>query len=630
MTIDTEKQSDSASRSEESVTYLDQALWSQLQDPVDLESFGAAWIALLAQQISGVRSGVLVLIDGADRQLRPIASWPRGWKATAPVIAAAEAAVGEKKGVARAAQFDPGEGSTAPKSCQLAHPIFINSEPVGVIALELEIRPRTEITLALRQMQWGAAWVEKTIQGRSADQRDENMERLRTALDLLSTMLDSHGVEEAANAFVTELATTLKCDRVTIGAQRPNAMHVLALSHSAQFDKRMNIIHSLKKLMEEAVDQNAAIAMPQDKDGILVTREHLDFSAENDNAAILTTPFHIGDQRAGVLVLEREKDNPFSDQEIELVMAVAAFAGPIFEDRFAIEKPITAKISDWSREEVRKLLGPTDIARKMVFGSLAAFFLFCIFAFGTFRVAADTRLEGSVTRAVVAPTDGYVENSDIRPGDEIAAGGVLASMDTTDLRIERLHWLGEERKATLEYAKAISSRDRASLGVLKAQIEQAKARLELIDLQIERSMLRSPFDGVVVSGDLTQRIGASVGRGELLFEIAPLQDYRIIIEVDEKEIDFVEPGQTGRLILASMPSDPAPFTVRAITPVSSAEGGSNFFRVEAELLEGELRERLRPGMEGVAKIDVGQRRLIWIWTHDIYNWVRMMLWRWMP
>ncbi|NNL87715.1 MAG: hypothetical protein HKP25_01480, partial [Marinicaulis sp.] len=74
MTIDTEKQSDSASRSEESVTYLDQALWSQLQDPVDLESFGAAWIALLAQQISGVRSGVLVLIDGADRQLRPIAS----------------------------------------------------------------------------------------------------------------------------------------------------------------------------------------------------------------------------------------------------------------------------------------------------------------------------------------------------------------------------------------------------------------------------------------------------------------------------------------------------------------------------------------------------------------------------
>ena len=630
MTTDTEKQSSSASRSEESVTYLDQALWSQLQDPLDLESFGAAWIALLAQQISGVNSGVLILFDGADRQLRPIASWPRGWKSTAPVAAAAEAAVNEKKGIARAAQFDPGDRSTAPKSCQLAHPIHIDGDLAGVVALDVDLRPRTEITLALRQMQWGAAWVEKTMQSRHADERDENMARLRTALDLLSTMLDSHGVEEAANAFVTEIATTLKCDRVTIGAQLPNALHVLALSHSAQFDKRMNIIHSLKRLMEEAADQNAAIVMPQDKDGIVVAREHQEFATKNEDAAILTTPFHIGKQRAGVLVLERQKDQPFTDREVDLVMAVAAFAGPIFEDRLAIEKPIIEKVGDWTNDEIRKLLGPTNIGRKIAFGSLAAFVLFCLFAFGTFRIAADTRLEGSVTRAIVAPTDGYVDNSDIRPGDQIAAGDVLASMDTTDLRIERLHWLGEERKAALEYAKAISSRDRASLGVLKAQIEQADARLELIDLQIERSNLRSPFDGVVVSGDLTQKIGASVGRGELLFEIAPLQDYRIIIEVDEKDIDFVEPGHEGRLILASMPSDPAPFVVRAITPVSSAEGGANFFRVEAELTDSEIRDRLRPGMEGVAKIEVGQRRLIWIWTHDIVNWLRMMLWRWMP
>jgi hypothetical protein len=35
---------------------------------------------------------------------------------------------------------------------------------------------------------------------------------------------------------------------------------------------------------------------------------------------------------------------------------------------------------------------------------------------------------------------------------------------------------------------------------------------------------------------------------------------------------------------------------------------------------------MRSGMEGIAKVDVGPRRYIWIWTRPIVNWVRMRLW----
>ncbi len=34
----------------------------------------------------------------------------------------------------------------------------------------------------------------------------------------------------------------------------------------------------------------------------------------------------------------------------------------------------------------------------------------------------------------------------------------------------------------------------------------------------------------------------------------------------------------------------------------------------------------RPGMEGVAKIDIDRRRLAWIWGHRLTDWLRLALW----
>ena len=59
-----------------------------------------------------------------------------------------------------------------------------------------------------------------------------------------------------------------------------------------------------------------------------------------------------------------------------------------------------------------------------------------------------------------------------------------------------------------------------------------------------------------------------------------------------------------------------------------AEEGSNHFLIEAQLADADA--HLRPAIEGVAKIDVGRRRLLWIWTHDAVNWLRLALWKWLP
>ncbi|MGH8736376.1 MAG: efflux RND transporter periplasmic adaptor subunit, partial [Burkholderiales bacterium] len=161
-----------------------------------------------------------------------------------------------------------------------------------------------------------------------------------------------------------------------------------------------------------------------------------------------------------------------------------------------------------------------------------------------------------------------------------------------------------------------------------AQISESEAELSLVDDRLARATLVAPFDGVVVAGDLSQLLGTPVEQGKVLFQVAPLDAYRVILEVDERDIDQVRVGQQGELALSGMPSHPLHFTVRQITPASTAQEGRNYFRVEAQLQNPSA--RLRPGMEGVGKIDAGKRKLIWIWTHGLVDWLRLWVWKWLP
>ncbi len=114
----------------------------------------------------------------------------------------------------------------------------------------------------------------------------------------------------------------------------------------------------------------------------------------------------------------------------------------------------------------------------------------------------------------------------------------------------------------------------------------------------------------------------------MLFQIAPLSAYRVILEVDERDIAQLHVGQTGELALSGIPGERLRFAVKTITPVSTAQEGRNYFRVEAQLDDASA--RLRPGMEGVGKIGVGRHKLIWIWTHPLTDWLRLWAWRWLP
>jgi multidrug efflux pump subunit AcrA (membrane-fusion protein) len=203
----------------------------------------------------------------------------------------------------------------------------------------------------------------------------------------------------------------------------------------------------------------------------------------------------------------------------------------------------------------------------------------------------------------------------------------MASLEDRDLVLERLKWVTERQQHVFEYDKALATRQPAQINVIRAQIDQAAAQINLIDEQLARVKLASPIDGLVVSGDLSQLIGAAVQRGQVLFEVAPLEGYRVILDVDERQVGAVEPGQTGQLLATALPNQPWPFTIDKITPIAEVKSGRNVFQVEGHLTQ--TSDRLRPGMEGIGKIEIGPRRLGWIWSHSLVDSLRVWAWQWL-
>ena len=137
-----------------------------------------------------------------------------------------------------------------------------------------------------------------------------------------------------------------------------------------------------------------------------------------------------------------------------------------------------------------------------------------------------------------------------------------------------------------------------------------------------------PPEGRSIRGDLSRSIGAPVEQGETLFEVAPLDNYRLVLSVDERDIAHLAHAQTGTLVLNALPKQSWLYTLSSVASAVPSETGDRLFRVEAKL--DKPNGELRPGMEGLGKILVGQESAAYLASRRFLNWVRLNLWAYLP
>lgn len=595
--------------------------WSQLAQARTAEQLCQAWLPVLCGMLTRPHSGLLLLQD-VDGSYAPAAVWP-GTTDLSYLGEIAQEALVQRKGVVH---HDPAGGPT-----RFAYPLDGGKSLFGVVVVELAGSTEATLNQAMRLLHWGAGWLIDLHNRRALVDQETRLERSSFLFDLTLAALAETDFHKAALAVVNRLAQQFGCHQVQLGLEKGKTVRVVALSNSASFDDKANRVNLAALAMNESFDQRAIVTWPEPEQGAtLITAALRAYAAETGSAALCAVPLEAGNRVIAVWLLER--DTPFTPAECQSLETLGLALAPILALQLTAEENLLRHGQRAWQSALRQVTDTSRPGVKLL--AIVAVVLLAVLALypADFRVSSRASVEGAIQRVAAAPFQGYIREAPARAGDLVRQGQVLAVLEDKDLKLERLRWESELEVSVRKEREAMAKADRVALRLASAQANQARAQLDLTLEKLSRVQVTAPFDGVVVQGDLSQQLGSPVEQGKVLFELAPLDAWRVILKVDERDIAHVRQGQAGELVLASLPGQLFPLTVRRITPVSVAEEGRNYFRVEAELTTdtGQAPPPMRPGMEGVGKVDAGERSLLWIWTHRFTDWLRLKSWEWLP
>jgi HlyD family secretion protein len=257
----------------------------------------------------------------------------------------------------------------------------------------------------------------------------------------------------------------------------------------------------------------------------------------------------------------------------------------------------------------------------------------------TVRVTATGKLEPVNQVEVGTEISGTIESVAVDYNDRVRAGEVLAQLDTDQLearhreseaalalararvveaqatltetgnRLRRTQGLIGRKLASpdeLDTAAAAHDRAKALLAVAQAQVDQAQAKLDAETRALEKAVIRSPIDGIVLERKVEpgQTVAASL-QTPVLFTLAEnLTQMELHVDVDEADVGKVATGQRATFTVDAYPERtfPAEITQVRFAP-QTVEGVVTY---ETLLAVDNAALLLRPGMTATADITVAQ------------------------
>lgn len=526
----------------------------------------------------------------------------------------------------------PGQG-VAVQGTEIAAvvlPLALSDRIDAVIGVEATLADPSALAALLSAVQAAAGWLMDALRADEVGRADQRLDAAGEALHTIVAVVEAEGFAVAAQAAVSDLALRYHADRVAFGLLRRDQMRVQAISNVSEFKKSIRDVRLIEAAMNEAVDQETALVWPTpaQEEAAPLCLAHAEMDRVLGGASLFTVPMYDGDQVYAATLFERHDDRPFLPDELDLIEATVTVIAPILKEKQANDAWIGLKVAQAAKIQLKRLIGPQFFLRKLIVLGLVLTLLTLLLGRQMAVVPASATVEGRTQRVITASFDGFIAEALAREGDVVQAGETLVRLDDRDLALERLRLVTAAQQERLELDKAIATRDRAQTAIREARIRQAKAQIKLIDSQLDRVQLRAPFDGLVISGDLNQSIGASVSKGEPLMTVAPLDDFRVVLAVDESRINDLVAGQTAWLRLTALPDQVFAAHISEVQPVARYGDGKTTYRVVA-LLDQSAPE-LQHGMQGVARVEVEERSLWSVWLTPMFDRLRLLLWSWWP
>jgi HlyD family secretion protein len=255
-------------------------------------------------------------------------------------------------------------------------------------------------------------------------------------------------------------------------------------------------------------------------------------------------------------------------------------------------------------------------------------------------ISATGTLSATATVDVGTQVSGTLQTVEVDFNDTVTAGQVIARLDPSTLqaRVEQASATLSSARAGLAEAQAaaknaeadyarksslaqrqliartdadvsLAARDqaRARIASANAQVRQQQANVDSARLDLEKSVIRSPVDGVVLQRAVEpgQTVAASL-QTPVLFKIAgDLRRMEIVLAIDEADIGQVREGQTARFTVDAFPDRNFNGRVKQVRLAATNTANVITYPVVVEVDNPD--QTLLPGMTANAEIEISRK-----------------------
>ena len=219
-------------------------------------------------------------------------------------------------------------------------------------------------------------------------------------------------------------------------------------------------------------------------------------------------------------------------------------------------------------------------------------------------------VEAADRSSISFEVSGNVREVRVDVGDRITKGQVLAVLDKRTYNLNVRSAEAEVGRAKVQLADKRNDLDRfqrinkqdpgavsqaaldqsqAAVDSARKQVQFTKSQLKLAQRDLEKTVLRAPFDGVIATRNVEPFF--EVARGQKLFDVFENTGMEVAVSIPEDAIDDIRMDQKGKIQFSVI--DDRTYQGR-VTEISKVAGTANAFPIKLTVEDPD--QRIRPGM----------------------------------
>lgn len=464
-----------------------------------------------------------------------------------------------------------------------------------------------------------AAYASKWVERRQSAELSRQLSETAAILELVRRIEYSETLKSACFTVADALQEYLRCERVVVGMkQGQHACRVVAISGVAEVDDNADMTRKLKAVLNEAVVRDEVSAWPP-LAGTIPHQLLAHKTLARRDASVISTPLKSpSGETVAALAIEGRREFAALPEAAHFVAALEEPLGSALLTAKRVE-------GSWPQRCWRRIMAAGNAKKRWLLGGLVLLATIALLFPVPYKIPCRCVTEPVQRRFCVAPHDGLLENTFAEPGDVVTAGHLLARMDGREIRWELAGISAETHRAAKLRDTHRAHHEIPDALLAGLEVKRLDSRSKLLKFREANLTVTSPIEGVVLSGSLDRRENYPVSKGQVLYEIAPLDPLRIEMGVPAADVMHVEIGMPVRVRLDGFGDQIMQGKVGRIRPRSEVRDDDNVFVAEVTL--DNPSGRMRPGMKGHGKIVSGAQSVGWIVFHRV--WERLQTaWPW--